>query len=954
MKRNSRCWKFRQNGELEVVKLIQFLAPLGIALSMQAAIAQQEPTAVRAWFTQADITNSVQMPKPTDALPEASGSAGMGVLLTKQAAIEDQLLNQKTGLISFWIKPSWNGNDGKTHKLLRIGDHRTNGLLVEKSAQGMLRYVMASPKKVTVARADVSRWKAGEWHQVAVAWFGLNGKPIGLPLWIDKTAVDGPIAGGNAFLNPDTMTDKRVFIGDASSDAVMDELIFRNRFDTEDPKGQLVQVYRDYFRTAPYTKIAIDPAPCYATSDPRAIAGFQKQFGLQAMFGKKMVPVTDFTVRYGNWGDFDAKPMIKWSTSSEKIATVDKNGRVTGKSVGKCNITAVFRGMKSTYNLEVTSVEQPDLDLAWVERLPRYKQDAAKDRPDVGEKVESVANIFNLGYKPVPEGTVVRFELIPDTNGNLDPDPSEKPIIVQEQVIGKALAPNERTTVSFAWTWPKNPVFVRVTIDPDNKIAEFCKANNQRCDLNIAHAIRFGSVKKSYDEAYDQKQINLVGSFSRYDWMQAELSRFNQIMRDSAYPDITPNGVQVRFRTDNFIPMNLGNWDDEPYVIQEKDYDGGFPDKETVDLMSIDSGYLHEFGHTMAMLPDLYGYPVHYWGVLLKDQKGDYYAKNDLLPVIRENDPVLPYSSANDVPCGVSYVSLMNSCHLWLHPSNAGKTNYCKDFRGDQFWGIQGRLIPLRESFLHVLDANDQPLKGSAVYVYQCIQTNAKDASTKYFPDRAKFMGNVDKDGWWKIPADTEPTWDDPDTDEVEGQVPVWNPFTRVKSTNAFPDTAFTPNVWCVEGLLLIKVVSGDQTEFHWLSLTDFNEAFFRGEKFRGLYTIRTSLQPSSGITPLDKPTIPDAISKINKKPVAIAPETITVKCGQEFTIDGSKSSDPEGQPLIYRWHLRTREVTPAFSDGAIYKGKAGNTPGNYDCCFYVVDGLRVSEPVMITVKVVK
>jgi hypothetical protein len=194
------------------LKIVFLVTLLCIA---QAVCAAQEPTAATAWFTQAQIEGAVQISKTTNILPEAEGTFGKGVVLTESTPIDDPLLRSDTGMISFWIKPNWNGNDGKTHRLLRIGDTAKNGILLEKSAKGMLRYVMACPKKLTVSRADVSSWKAGEWHQVAISWFSLNGKPLGLPLWIDKVAVDGPIAGGNTFIDPSKMADRRVWIGEA-------------------------------------------------------------------------------------------------------------------------------------------------------------------------------------------------------------------------------------------------------------------------------------------------------------------------------------------------------------------------------------------------------------------------------------------------------------------------------------------------------------------------------------------------------------------------------------------------------------------------------------------------------------------------------------------------------------------------------------------------------------------
>lgn len=929
------------------------LFSLLVAAILSPSIAQAEPAAITAWFTQASLENSQQIAKPADALPDAPGSVGSGVLLTKAVPVDNPLLEQKNGLISFWIQAKWDGNDGKAHRILRIGDPERNGLLLEKAATGMLRYVMASPKKITAARADVSYWKAGEWHQVAIAWMDREGKPLGLPLWIDKVAAAGPIAGGNEFLNPEKMDDKRVWIGDSTSEAVMDELVMRNRFDTERPPGQLAQVYRDYFRGAPYTKIEIDPEPCLVPADRRVINGFQKQFGLKAGSGEKMERITDFAVRYGQWADFDAKPLIRWQTSDQRIASVDENGMATGKSLGKCKLTAEFRGMRASYDVQVIQVEQPDLDLIYVERLPRYPFGRVKNDPAPGERVKSVAHIINFGYVPVPAGTVVRFELIPDANRNFRLDANERATQVQEKELDKPLAPRDEQKVTFYWKWTDEPNWVRVTLDPDNEVGELCEANNQCCELNTARPLHFAYNPKTMEDCYKEKKINHVGSFSYYDWINAQKLRFDVMIRESVWPTTSPDGIRDAYRTDNYYALGLGNWEDEPYVVNDKYYDGGFPVNEPVNLMAIDAAILHEFGHTCAALPDLYGYPVDPSNVFLKDEKGEYYAGGELLPKILWG--VLPFSSANNVPCGVGYPSLMDSCHLWVHPAQAGQVQYFAGYRGDRFWGEPGRLIPSREHYLQVFDVNDKPLVGAAIYVYQVTQTDARNAGTKYFADRPKFIGNTDEDGRFLMaPGTTDEGWDDPDTDVVEGAWPVWNPFGRAKTTTgAPPDVAFTPNVWCVEGLDLIKIVSRVQVEFAWLSLTDLNEAFFSGHKVRGVYPVRTSLLPSPEETPIVRQEMPDAIKKTNLKPVAVADAEMTVKCGQEFTIDGSKSYDPEGQPLVYRWLVNGRAVAPDSSAEPVYKGTAGKEPVEVEITFYVIDGLRVSEPLWIKVHVV-
>jgi len=946
------------------MKSVCLFAVIVLCVVPQLCAAQSGPVAARAWFTQSEIENSVQTAKPADALPDAPGSYGKGVMLTMAVPVEDPLIGQKRGYISFWMKPNWNGNDGKTHKILRIGDPRNNGLLVEKAATGMLRYVMASPKKSTAARADVSGWKRGQWHHVVVAWMDTNGngKPMGMPLWIDKVAVDGPVAGDNLFLNPETMADKRVWIGDATSDAVMDELIFRDRWDTEKPVGQLPQVYRDYFRSAPYTKIVIDKDSGYAPADKRAIVGYDKQFSLSGEIGGKLERMTDFTVRYSPWSEFDAKPFIKWSTSDPEVATVEtgelwqpqlariKNGLVTGKSVGKCKLTAQFRDLKATYDLEVIPIEQPDLDLAYVEQLPRYANDRTKDRPDPGDTVTSVAHVFNFGYKPVPAGAVVRFELIPDSNRNFRLDPNEKPIKVEEQNIAKQIGLKEEVKVTFPWTWTTDPLWVRVTVDPDNKVAELCEANNQRCDLNIARPLRWGYYPDDITTCFDDRKINLVGSFSFYDYADALAYRLELIVREAVWPTTSPNGIEDSFRTDNFyLCQHDRQPQDEPFYQDDRFYDGGWVLYGPGNIMYMDSGVIHEYGHGCLNLPDYYGSPVPASAVLLKDENGQYYAGGELMPKINDAD-IVTMTSTISTQCGEGYQPLMVSNHFWLTEENAGQIQWFRGYRGARFWWSQGRLLPTREHVLEVYDEDDTVLPGAAVYVYHVAQSKCHQAGAKYFYDRPKYIGSTNEDGRYVFPETTDESWDDPNTDQVDGAVYAWNPFGGAKN-----DTAFTPNVETVDGLLLIKIVSGNQTEFWWMTMPDLQVEFFRGDRIRGVYKIRTSLRPSPGVTPTVRPVVPDAIKKINLIPVAVAPKELTVKCGQEFTMDASKSYDPEGQPLVYRWNRMSGSWTePSFCTEPIWKGKAQAEPGDVEFRLYVIDGLRASEPVTIKIKVEK
>ncbi|MFH0946910.1 MAG: hypothetical protein V2A76_17080 [Planctomycetota bacterium] len=901
-----------------------------------------DPVAATAWFTDAVLPETTRSAAPDEPLAPVAGTERNGVRLDRETPIDHPLLRREQGLISFWLRPDWNGDDGRSHVLLRIGDPERNGLSLEKSALGLLRLVMASPKKRTAARADVSDWRAGEWHHVALGWTSRDGRPLGLPLFVDRVAVAGPVAADNDFLDPERMADARLFIGDRTSDAEMDELILRAAFDPG--VGSMVaQVYRDYFRTMPCHQIAIDPDPSEVRSDLRVLAGHAKQFGLRVTRDGRSERITDFTVRYGCWSDFDAKPFIRWSTSDEAVAEVDESGLVRGVRPGECTLAAEYRGRSASFKVEVITVDQPDLDLMYVSRLPRHSSDAPSDRPAAGDAIEWVAHVWNAGFRPAPAGVRVRLEWLAETDDDDRLAPDDPVLKSVERTVEGELAPDSQVEVHFPATWNDRPEWVRVTVDPENRVPELCEANNQRASLSTARPVWFSYDPEFFAKCRNERRINLVGSFSYADYIEAQKSCMDRMLREAVYPETSPVGVRDAFRTDLIYPQPPDGAD-RPEEADEALFDGGFPVGSHAELMAPDSGLIHEFGHTVLALPDLYGYGVRPENVLLEDGQGKLFAGGKSLPLI--HDDTLPLSPANGVPCGEAYTPLMDFCHLWLHPAHAGQVQHFAGYRGSRFWGTAGWFIPLFGNLLLVTDVDDRPLEGAAAYVYHVTNNPAlRDAGVKFFADRPKFTGHTDASGRFEFPRHTDPDWDDAATDEVEGAIEVWNPFCGAKS-----QVAFTPNVWEVQGLLLVRVVSGDETEFCFLSLTDFNQAFFRGERFEGHYRLRTSLRPASGKTPIVKPAVPPAIRERNLRPVAVVNVTeVTASPGEEIVLDGSKSEDPEGQPLHYRWQAGgQRGNDPTF------RLRASDRTGEMTVQFHVLDGLRSSEPVEVRVNVRK
>lgn len=903
-----------------------------------------------AWFTDADAAEAQRSLDLVDVLPAVAGTYGQGVSLVDAAPMEWPSLQRQQGYISFWLRPMWDGNDGKSHRLLHIGDPAGNGLSLEKSAAGMLRYTMASPERITVARADVSGWRAGRWHHIVLAWFSNQDQPVGLPLWIDRVAVDGPVAGGCRFLDPKTMSDNRLWIGDPSAQADMDELICRDRLDAEGPWGMVASVYRDYFRTGPYDGIRMDPRPLRVPADRRAVAGFEKQFGLLARCDGRWEPITDYAVRYAQWGYFDAKPFIAWTSTDESVATVDANGRVKALKPGRCTLFAQFRKYRIGYSLDVISPDRPDFGLICVELHPRYRNDAVKDRPSPGEEMTARVRVGNFGLAALAAGAEVQLSLMPISAAEgYRFNPAFAPERTLSASVDRSLEPGDETVVEFKFPYPAQPLWMRLRLDPDERIDEFCEANNESVERIDARPIQFGYDPNVLKSCLAEKRINHVGSLSYYDWLRAQKLRMDVMLPEAVWPTTGPHGVEEAYRIDAMIPLDTGAENPAQSYEEQMIYcDGGFPVNEPVDMMAVDAAIIHEFGHTILSQPDLYGYGVRACNILLTDDEEEPYAGSTLLPVI-EGDELMPFSPGVNIPCGGGYVSLMDGCQLWLHPSQAGHVMHYKGYRQDRFWGTQGRLVPTRANWLLLYDRDDQPLRNAAVYVYHVAQAPVQDSGAKYFADRPKFVGQTDGEGRFVFPNETDAEWDDPETDEVDGAVSVWNPFGGAKT-----DVAFTPNVWTVEGLLMIRIVAGEQQEIHFMDLMAFNEAFLSGRQVCGVYPIRTSLLSSSEPTPVVRKPVPEAIRETNQRPVAVVPAEMTVRCGQEFEIDGSRSSDPEGQPLYYRWSEKMPRPPLDLHQGPILRLKAPDKPDTIEYRLWVLDGLRCSEPATIRVNVVE
>lgn len=78
------------------------------------------------------------------------------------------------GTIAFWLKPNWDGDDGRNASLIQFRtENWSNRIQVFKNGK-YLRFLIAdnngTETDVSIDMGGADKWIAGEWHHVAVTW----------------------------------------------------------------------------------------------------------------------------------------------------------------------------------------------------------------------------------------------------------------------------------------------------------------------------------------------------------------------------------------------------------------------------------------------------------------------------------------------------------------------------------------------------------------------------------------------------------------------------------------------------------------------------------------------------------------------------------------------------------------------------------------------------------------
>jgi CARDB len=489
-----------------------------------------------------------------------------------------------------------------------------------------------------------------------------------------------------------------------------------------------------------------------------------------------------------------------------------------------------------------------DLDVTYIERTPRYSRYALDYRlqpgdpwgiprlcegtennkrwPDEGETVTYTAHIINKG---VARSSRFHFEWL--INGRVVAQGTSRPI-----------RPGAERTFEYSTTFPAAPQMIEFRVAPRGSPRKEAFASNNRLtigshDLTISIWIEQG--------LYDvfNRELNLVGTRSFEDWIQAQFAWMNERFDLSRYP-VAPQGILDRVRIDKLVVAPELDADfpfpgpvcatypadpdgfliDGGWLFKDGDTTNSFginewyeryvhePDGYVIPLplttprvLGIDTGLVHELAYQLGVI-DLYR--VDYGPFEVTDLGGQVIPREKLpfpgicgtlnpYPGIMAGGDTTPYRDPNYFESHTA--GSMNSHY-----------NYRRGYFGEYLFDTPA------QTFVELIDESGDPLADVFVQFYQ------KYALTDTFDNEPEIEALTDAQGRMLLPNRV------PDVPVVTatGHTLRPNPFGQIFHEGS-------------NGVMFVRAVQGGQELYGWFSLLDLNLAYWQGQTEQAEFTIQ-------------------------------------------------------------------------------------------------------------------
>jgi hypothetical protein len=451
----------------------------------------------------------------------------------------------------------------------------------------------------------------------------------------------------------------------------------------------------------------------------------------------------------------------------------------------------------------------PDLDVTYIERLPRYRSNHGNVSydpngrgvylpkpndepvwPPAGTKATFKAHVVNKG--PVAS-KAFRFEWLID----------DKPIA---QGTHDALPPGGEVVLDQEWVWQDGAHTVNFRVTPDG--ADFSAWNNHHSDRTDSLGLSFAAAQGTYDGF--NNALNMVESYSYEDWVQYHLQVMNFLFAASIYP-ASPDGCLERVRVDKMITLPDENYAQHyeqtglaPDGFARHEGRWGFSpwDQYPTRAEGIDWGLIHELGHQLGII-DYYTLDFWRYAVLARDRAGELI----------------------DVGYSYPYTGMMRSHGPYAFEETTAIALNMERGKHRGYFGDYLFYVP-KQCGIRLLDFHGRPLANADIRIFRrTAGVHTEDTGQIVIPEKPVFEGQTDGSGVYMLPNEKPPF-----------EFTTANGFTRAPSP--FGDALVISDT----GLMLIEIWSNGRRDAHFTDVTEFVIGRGRGHADTYIQDIATIL----------------------------------------------------------------------------------------------------------------
>ena len=450
----------------------------------------------------------------------------------------------------------------------------------------------------------------------------------------------------------------------------------------------------------------------------------------------------------------------------------------------------------------------PDLDVTYIERLPRYRSNHGNLTWDT-----KGSRLFLTKPNPDPVwpkgGTKATFKAHIVNKGPVASKPFKYEFLIDGKTIGggqhDGLKPGDEVVLDQAWVWKDGEHTITCKVVPEGQ--DFSVWNNSHSDRVDSLGLIF-VIAQSTRDGFDGV-MNMAETFSCEDWVQYHFQVMNFLFADSIFPG-SPKGCLERVRVDEivFLPDNVYP-DKEATTGNDKDgralHEGKWglsPWSDYANLaQGMNWGLLHELGHQLGIID----------GYFMDHNRGRITARDKTGALI-------------DVGYSVPYEGMMrgHGPHVFEEPT-AIALNW---MRGKHRGGFGSYLFNLpKQCGVRILDYNGTPISNAEIRIFRRFFDDSTGEWLFTIPNKVVFEGKTDADGVFMLPNEDPPATFTTD----EG-------FTRGPSP--FGDALVLSNT----GVLLFEIWNKDRRDIQFTDVTDFVVGMGRGHKDKYIRDIVTAL----------------------------------------------------------------------------------------------------------------